>query len=74
MELVEAWGLDFSERLDALRAQILRNGDAVFHDVHTLDIRLELAAGMPHREAAGIAKLGLLPAIFTDCHQLASTE
>ena len=64
--------LDFCERLNALGAQVFRHRFPVFHHVDTLDVRFELAARVPHREAAGVAEHRFLPAILTDCHQLAS--
>ena len=68
------WKLDFCECLNAFGAKVLRCIDTFFHHVNALDIRFELAARVPHREAAGVPEHGFLPAIFTNCHQIASGD
>jgi hypothetical protein len=70
MERVEL--LNLRQSLDALGAQNLANALAVFHDMDALEIGFELAPRRSHREAAVVAKHGLLTAICTDRHQIAS--
>ena len=63
--------LELCQCLDAFGTQVLPHVLPIFHHAHALDVRVELAAGCAHREAAGIAEHRLLAAICTFRHQVA---
>jgi hypothetical protein len=63
-------GLELCHCLDALGTQILPHVLPVFHYADALDVRVELAAGRAHREAAGIAEHRRFAAICTFRHQI----
>mgnify|MGYP006350013855 CR=1 FL=1 len=64
--------LELRHCLDALCTGTLLHVLPTFKNANALDIWVELAARRPHREAALITKLRLLPAEFTDRHFSAS--
>ncbi len=69
----EDLNLEFRHCLNAFCAGVLLHVLPAFKNTDALNIRVELAARRPHREAALVAKLGLLPADFTNRHLIAST-
>jgi len=69
MVKAKAFELDERKALDALGAQRLLDQLAAFHELDLLQVGLERTAGRIHGEAAIMAELGFLAAIFTVSHR-----
>lgn len=59
----------FCQRLDALGAVRFADENALFLDLHNLQIRVKLPPRRSHGETAGITELRLLATRFTNRHE-----